>query len=289
MGDGVPQCVGTEVREWEETSEHEHGEGPQLESFRGRPRFRLGGSAEVLASPAPSAGSGRGFLGGRPLFFFGGGSDGSPPSAFFFLFLLPGGRPRLRLGAASGLGAEIARSGARSVRRLLRMAEERNGGRAHRPRARLWCRRSRPCPRWEPWAPERQTWGRLEQRGREEWPDEGKKENATRAGFNEEMGHRNSRVQNAQMWALLFSRISVGRTSRRKRPGRFLTVYVIYVSLAADWKGSSASSSSACAPRRPLPGRHARPQRLPATAGAHAAQCRGFCRRNSDSKGSARM
>ena len=39
-------------------------------------------------------------------------------------------------------------------------------------------------------------------------------------------------LQNAQMWALLFSRISLGRTSRRKRPRRFLTVYVIYVSLA---------------------------------------------------------
>ena len=34
--------------------------------------------------------------------------------------------------------------------------------------------------------------------------DEGKKENATRARFNEEMGCKNSRVQNAQKRALLY-------------------------------------------------------------------------------------
>lgn len=60
----------------------------QVESFRGRPRFLLGGlpSAAVLPSPPspPVRSAGRGFLRGRPLFFFGGASDGSPlPSSAF--------------------------------------------------------------------------------------------------------------------------------------------------------------------------------------------------------------
>ena len=59
-----------------------------------------------------------------------------------------------------------------------------------------------------------------EEEGGENWPDEGKKENATRARFNEEMGCKNSRVQNVQKRALLYIYLSnVQKESSSSNPG----------------------------------------------------------------------
>lgn len=75
------------AEKWGEGEWRRGSRGSQVESLRGRPRFRFGGfaSAAVLASPSspPVRSAGRGFLRGRPRFFLGGGSEGSPLSSFF--------------------------------------------------------------------------------------------------------------------------------------------------------------------------------------------------------------